>query len=213
MRSSTRVEAPGFPVVSDELRSSKVLRAAAQIFLERGFRATGLQDIADAAGVTYAAVADKYGNRETIFRLIVDAEVHAMRMPYLEAIPAFESTLEAARFAAERQHMLMTRTILPRLAYLVMAETEHVPEIADTLITNDGTEMSQALGEFAMQALIIKGLIKPDTNVPFAVRQFFGMLNQAFNHEHIITGKPIADLHEYMEDCVQWFVSRYGTSL
>ncbi|MEO0366984.1 MAG: helix-turn-helix domain-containing protein [Pseudomonadota bacterium] len=210
MRNSARVATPGFPVVSEELRDNEVLRAAAQIFLERGFRATRLQDIADAAGVSYAEVADRYGNRETIFRLIVDAEVSAMRMPFVEAIPTFETTLDAARFAAERQHLLMTRTILPRLAHLVMAETEQVPEIADTLLTNDGREMSQAVGEASMQALIMRGLIREDTNVPFAVRQFYGMLNQAFNHEHIITGKPIPDLHEYMEDCVQWFVSRYG---
>ncbi|MEL6368529.1 MAG: TetR/AcrR family transcriptional regulator [Pseudomonadota bacterium] len=210
MRNKARVEEGKLPILSEELASNDVLRTAAELFLDKGLAASKLVDIADAAGVSYAEVFDQYGNRETIFRLIVDHEVTAMRTPFIEAIPKFETAIAAARFAAQRQHVLMTRTILPRLAQLVITEAETLPEIRDTLLTPDGQELIQAVGEFSMRGLQIRGLIKQDIDVSIAVRQFYGLINQAFNHEPMLTGKQIDNLDEYIEDCCQWFVSRYG---
>ncbi|MEL6216433.1 MAG: hypothetical protein AAFQ99_12250, partial [Pseudomonadota bacterium] len=63
---------------------------------------------------------------------------------------------------------------------------------------------------FSMRGLQMRGLIKHDIDVSIAVRQFYGLINQAFNHEPMLTGKQIDNLDEYIEDCCQWFVSRYG---
>lgn len=210
MVSDPRVPAEQLLLLSDELRNNMMLRAAAETFLRQGIAATRLSDIARAANMSHSYLFELYGSREAMLRIILDAESDAVYRPMMEAISRFKTPLEAVRFGIRRRCVFMTDTILPRLSRMVRNESKHLPEIADTLLTTDGKEISQAIGERLLQKLIMQGLFRPEINVEFAARQFLGMVDQAFGPETRLTGQPLEKFDEYLEDCAAMFVERYG---
>jgi len=60
----------------DEVRS-RVLRAAGQVFAERGFTAATLDQVAAAAGFTKGAVYSNFGSKDELFLALMQAEVAA----------------------------------------------------------------------------------------------------------------------------------------
>lgn len=210
MVSDPRAPAEQLLLLSDELQNNKILRAAAETFMQQGIAATRLGDIARAANMSHSRLFELYGSREDLLRIILDAESDAVYRPMMEAISSFKTPLEAVRFGIRRRCVFMTDTILPKLSRMVRNESKHLPEIADTLLTTDGKELSQAVSERLMQKLIIRGLFRPDINVEFAARQFLGMVDQAFGPESRLTGQPIEKFDEYLDDCAAMFVERYG---
>jgi AcrR family transcriptional regulator len=57
---------------------ARILDVAASIFLERGFADTSMQQIADAAGVTKAALYYHFDSKEELFAVVVQSGVNAL---------------------------------------------------------------------------------------------------------------------------------------
>jgi AcrR family transcriptional regulator len=71
-----------------ERRRPLVLDAALRLFVEHGYRATSMQAIADAAGVTKPVVYECYPSKEKLFRALIEREEERLLHGILAALPA-----------------------------------------------------------------------------------------------------------------------------
>ena len=190
-------------------RESAILAAALRLFLERGYRDTTISRIASACRLTPAEVHRRFGSKSDVLGLLIDREIEAARAPYARGLPHFESALDAARFIANHHRTAVESSPLPALTRIAIEAREHDPTLVGLFETSDGREQGHAYGEHVLETLIERGLFRR-CDVPTAVRQMQGMLNQALYIEPRALGRPLSDLDEYIEACVQAFCTLYA---
>ncbi|MEL6869005.1 MAG: TetR/AcrR family transcriptional regulator [Pseudomonadota bacterium] len=188
---------------------SRILEAATTQFLKTGYARTSTAAIARTAGVDRRTVLELFGDKEALFRLIIDREAERTRAPVADGVPMFATAMEAVQFLADHRRDIMKTTIIADLGRIVAHEARENPEIADVFRTYDGREQSQALCEHVFTEWIAHGLFRP-FDVPIATRQFHGMLNQAFLFEPRIIGRDIDNLDDYLQSCCEWFCKEYA---
>jgi AcrR family transcriptional regulator len=71
-----------------EVTSERILAAAERLFLERGFRAAGVSDIADAAGFTTGAIYSSFGGKDDLFLAVYRRKAQAQEASWRAAITA-----------------------------------------------------------------------------------------------------------------------------
>jgi AcrR family transcriptional regulator len=79
---------PRAPHLGPERRRPLVLDAALRLFVERGYRATSMEAIAAAAGVTKPVVYECYPGKEELFRALLEREEERLLSAVLAALPA-----------------------------------------------------------------------------------------------------------------------------
>lgn len=121
-------------------RPGEIIAAALEVFSERGFAATRLDDVAKRAGLSKGALYLYFETKEDLFRAVV-SEAVAANLAHLEkAVQAdlpFEETLRAgltllaSRLASDRR--------ISGVVKLVIAESRAMPELAriwhDTVVS------------------------------------------------------------------------------
>lgn len=115
-----------------EARPAELIAAALDLFAERGFAATKIEDVAQRAGVTKGTVYLYFESKEDLF----EAVVHETIVRELERAEQFvESHSGSARELLETYlrgwWKTMGETQLAALAKLIMAESASFPELAD----------------------------------------------------------------------------------
>lgn len=104
---STAKATPSLGVASHTAAQSRVIEAALLLFAEHGIGGTSLQMIADAIGVTKAAVYHQYNTKEEI----VLAVAHEIMAPLEAAVSAAE---------AERSHVRACETLIAEMIALAV---------------------------------------------------------------------------------------------
>lgn len=66
------------PIDSDASLADRILRHASRLFAERGWAATSLREIAEAAGCTKPALYYHWGNKEALFTACIRSETDAL---------------------------------------------------------------------------------------------------------------------------------------
>ncbi len=128
-----------------EARPGEILASALDSFVERGFEATRLEDIARRAGCTKGTIFLYYENKAELFK----AAVREAMVPVMQAA---EHTVEGHHGSVRdllesllRQRWdRMTRTSLSGLPKLMFAEAEKFPELA-RFYHNEVTHRTHAL--------------------------------------------------------------------
>jgi AcrR family transcriptional regulator len=126
----TRVQAPRWHRRKEQ-RPGEILAAALEQFVERGYAATRLEDVARRAGVTKGTMYRYFDSKTDLFRAVVRSSV----VPQIEA---FERTITESR--GDSSELLtcfangwmeaIYRTPVAGLAKLVTAEAGNFPELA-----------------------------------------------------------------------------------
>ena len=114
-----------------EARPGEIAAAALAMFVEKGFAATRLEDVAARAGVSKGTVYLYFESKDALFKAAIDAAM----MPAIEAAEALAN--EAGRSAAdllrcfvEGWWRMVGSTALGGLPKLLVAESGNFPEIA-----------------------------------------------------------------------------------
>jgi AcrR family transcriptional regulator len=96
----------------------RILDAAGELFLERGYGATVLPDIAAKAGVSVQSIYFIYGNKRTLLKELVDTSIAGDDQPIATMDrPWFREAMAARTAAAHlRAHVAGTASILERVA-------------------------------------------------------------------------------------------------
>ncbi|HTO53186.1 MAG TPA: TetR/AcrR family transcriptional regulator [Myxococcota bacterium] len=139
MRSPLRTN-PGRVRPTSEERRSQILREAARCFGTRGFRGTTTRDVANAVGITEAALYRHFASKEAIYAAILDA-----RTTVPSAIDAVEP------FAKARDDL----QVFTRLALAVLQSVESDPSFLRLLLYSalEDHEMARPFYETRMRRL------------------------------------------------------------
>lgn len=196
-----------------------ILTAAFRLFLDRGFAATTIEDVAEAAGVSKQTVYAHFGGsdegvKDALFQQMVEAQVGQRDEPAhpLAATMATTDDLETdlRTFARWHLHLVMTPDLL-RLRRMLIGEAARFPKLARSWYTNGP---AQSFGMFAewFTALHERGLLHvPD---PMLAAQTFNwlVLSTPLNEAMALGDSPptAADLDSYADEAVRVFLAAYA---
>jgi AcrR family transcriptional regulator len=115
-----------------EARPAEIMAAGLDIFAERGFAATRLDDVAERAGVSKATIYLYFESKADLFAAIV-RDIASPRFEEMEALlDAYEGPSAAlVDFVIEKFREIATQTQLPSLAKIILSEAKNFPEIRD----------------------------------------------------------------------------------
>lgn len=122
-----------------EARPAEISAAALELFVEKGFSATRLDDVAERAGVSKGTVYLYFANKEALFK----AAVEAAMLPAIEAAEALPALPDASAREMLRCFVfgwwqMIGSTTAGGIPKLLVAESGNFPEVArwfhDTLI-------------------------------------------------------------------------------
>ena len=185
-----------------------IVEAAANLFLERGFGAVSMDDLAEAAGVARRTLYNQFASKEEIFREMlvrVSRQLEDAFPPGVETQGDVEAVLR-----------LIARVILELhknpdyLGFfrMVVAEGRQFPWIAEAFaaVIDPQTE------RFAryLDHLVAMGVLTcRDTTL--AAHQFFGMLNEFALWPWMLGRKSLGvPADNIVEEAVQMFLTHYG---
>src|SRR5215831_11621985 len=140
-----------------EARPAELLDAALEVFVERGYAATRLEDVARRAGITKGAMYHYFENKEALFKAMIRAKV-------VENIAAIEQIVQDFQGSArDMLQMLMTRwweRVVEGpsggIAKLVVGEAGSFPEIA-TFFYEEVMQRNTRMFEHAMKIGMARG--------------------------------------------------------
>lgn len=114
-----------------EARPSELLAAALALFVERGFAATRLEDVANCAGVSKGTLYLYYENKEALFKAVI-AEGIVPVIAENEAIAARHTgtTFELLEILLDNWWQKIGQTAYSGIPKLVVAEARNFPELA-----------------------------------------------------------------------------------
>lgn len=155
-----------------EARPGEIAAAALELFVERGFAATRLDDVAARAGVSKGTLYLYFESKEALFK----AAIEAAMTPAVEAAEALAN--EAARPAAELLRCFVAgwwamvgSQALGGLPKLLVAESGNFPEIARWFHESMIRRAQKAMARI-IEMGIARGEFRP-TDAQIAARIFF----------------------------------------
>ena len=152
-----------------EARPGEIVAAALEVFVERGFAATKLADVARRAGVTKGTVYLYFDSKEALFKAVV-------RETLLPVIEQGEAVAQAFTGSARELFARLARdywrligeTRLAGIPKLMMAEAANFPELA-RFYYEEVVRRGQRLMASVLERGIANGEFRP-VHVPSAVR-------------------------------------------
>jgi AcrR family transcriptional regulator len=128
---------------------AKILAAAEQLFAEHGFAGVGIRQIAAAAGVNGAMIHYYFGNKESLYRAIIENAAATVRELIAEAISGATSLEERlTRFVKAYAGYLFGHPHLARiLSREMLAGGKHIMEIIPKYATTNYGMLREAMTE------------------------------------------------------------------
>lgn len=173
----------------------RIVAAAHELFLEQGYGATSLQEVAERAGVAVQTIYFVFGNKRTLLKAVVDTTIAGDDEPIpIMQRPWFREALDATTAEDQlRLHVHGTRKILDRTAPITrVVETAMAidPEVAalwpldgDTgsrPLSPDTTWPPRFLGHLAAaHALVTKPGARDGVTAERAADLLYGLLSPA----------------------------------
>ncbi|MFF2778527.1 TetR/AcrR family transcriptional regulator [Streptomyces sp. NPDC058052] len=158
----------------------RILEAARELFVERGYGATMLQDVATQAGVAVQTIYFVFGNKRNLLKELVDLAIAGDQEPVATMDrPWFREALAAETSDAHlRAHVRGTREILERVApILKMVDTAALadPEVAG--VWHQDEDPRFAVHATAATALMAKPGARPGVPAEKAADVLFCVLS------------------------------------
>ena len=129
----TRLYPAGRPTSAElDRRKAKVMEVATALFVQNGFAATSLVDIAKGAGVATRTLYQHFGDKEAIFLEVVSARESGAVFPppsIAGAATPFDAMMQIARYVSEVS--LRPRSV--ELMQLMVAESRRFPQFMKRL--------------------------------------------------------------------------------
>ncbi|MEV4111560.1 helix-turn-helix domain-containing protein [Nonomuraea sp. NPDC049695] len=159
---------------------AKIVAAARELFLEHGYGATNLQDVADRAGVAVQTIYFVFRNKRALLKELVDTTIAGDDEPIATMDRPWFREARAAATAADqlRQHVHGTRLILDRvasIAKLLETAAANDPEIATMWPTGEDPRFT--VQSAAAQALVAKPGARPGLSAAMAADLLYCLLS------------------------------------
>ncbi|GIG67001.1 TetR/AcrR family transcriptional regulator [Phytomonospora endophytica] len=157
----------------------RMLAAARDLFVEHGYGATALQDVADRAGVAVQTIYFTFGTKRALLKEVVDVAIAGDDEPVATMDRAWFREALAAPSAAEQigLHVAATATILARVAAITKvlnAAAATDPEISAAW--PQGVDPRYTVQLAAAEALVAKPGARPGLTAEEAADVLYGVL-------------------------------------
>ncbi len=167
-----------------------IVDAGYRLFLNKGYHATSMREIADEVGLSLGAAYNHFHGKEDIFVSILKE-----RHPFLQILPVMQAargdTVEALVHdaAARMIEILEQRQDVLNLMFIELVEFEgkHVPELFELLFP--------PLVEFAQRFAQARGPLRP-IPLPVILRAFIGLFFSYFITEKLIGSQLPPEMKE-----------------
>lgn len=194
-----------------------ILAAAEQLFPEKGFLGTSMDDVAATASVSKQTVYAHFGSKEALFVAVVEGMTGAAVDEHRSRIERRSELLPIADylygFAVEQLSIVMTPALL-RLRRLVIAEVDRFPELGAALHRNGPGRSIDRLAA-AFSNYVARGQLRLGD-----ARQAAGFFNwlvmggptndAMFLGEAAIASRDHYEAHAH--ECVRIFLAAYGAT-
>ncbi|MER7012477.1 helix-turn-helix domain-containing protein [Saccharopolyspora sp. NPDC000359] len=159
---------------------ARMLRAAAELFVERGYGATPLQEIADRAGVAVQTIYFTFRNKRNLLKEVVDTAIAGDDEPVATVDRQWFRDALAAETAADhlRAHVAGTRQVLERVAEIV--EVLRVAAAVDAEVVElwpKGEDPRYVVHAEAAKSLVTKPGARPGLDADEAADILFALLS------------------------------------
>jgi AcrR family transcriptional regulator len=174
-------------VSTEVLRSNdRILKKALELFSEKGYDATSVREICEAAGITKPTLYHFYGSKEGVYRAIVDGALMRFQSDVIRSLGG-DGSLRDRLVRMARTYVEGTLRE-PDLARFVMALIHNSPRSAPaTDLVGFYQTILDALAA-ALDGAVSGGELRPGrTDVRLLV--FMGALGEAM-HGHLLVGQP-----------------------
>jgi TetR/AcrR family transcriptional regulator len=184
-----------------ETRSSdRILFKALELFSSRGYDATSVREICEAAEITKPTLYHFYGSKEGVYRALVDGALHGFRREIVGALDAHSSTVERLK-AVARGYFASART-QRELSRFIFSLAHSRPTSAPATDFPRFYEEVVGLVARAVDDGVARGELRPGpTDIRMLV--YMGALGEAVCG-YILTGRPelTDDLADALVDTV-----------
>lgn len=190
----------------------RIIAAAHELFLEQGYAAATVQQIADRADVAWQTVYSVFGSKPAILSAVFDvavagddAPVAVSDRPFVRAINQAQAPSEKARIFAEHLREAGARTA--GVLSVIEAAAAADPDIAalwDKLQGQRLTGMTQAAAQFAASGVLNPGL------TPAAAADVLWLLTGPWAYRALVTdrGWNLDDYQQWLAETLQALVLR-----
>jgi AcrR family transcriptional regulator len=116
-----------------EVRAADILNAALDMFVENGFAATRLEDIAERAGVSKGTLYLYFESKEALFKAVIRETIVPVVERAEQQVEAFSgSSRDLLALSLRGWWSALSETRMTGLPKLVLAEATNFPEVART---------------------------------------------------------------------------------
>jgi AcrR family transcriptional regulator len=152
-----------------DARPGELTAAALELFVEKGFAATRLDDVAKRAGVSKGTLYLYFESKEELFKAVVREGIVAKLGEAEELIDSFRGTsADLLREMLHRWWLELGATRLAGITKLMMAEAGNFPELA-RFYHEEVIQRANAMLSYAMKRGIASGEFR-EINLDYAAR-------------------------------------------
>ena len=131
--------------------STLIIDAARDLFLERGFAATSMDTVAQAAGVSKATVYAQFGSKAQLFAAMVEREGEQQTLA-LNSLPDGATTEVLQHFGRVAAELLLSHHVVA-MQRIVTSEATRTPGIGDLFFINGPEHLIDTLAAFLDRAM------------------------------------------------------------
>jgi AcrR family transcriptional regulator len=137
------------PKADDPVTRAKILTAAEELFAGRGFAGAAVRDIAAGAGVNPAMIHYYFGNKEGLYRAVLETAAAKVRSLIVESTASGDSARERlTRFVSSYADYVLSHPTLSRILYREMlAGGKHLRAVAQKYASANYRLAREAIAE------------------------------------------------------------------
>jgi AcrR family transcriptional regulator len=183
----------------------RILKSAIELFSKRGYDATSVREICEAAGITKPTLYHFYGSKEGVYRALVEGALTRFKADMLSALASPGSLRDQLTCMARAY--VDAAVSAPELARFLMALIHNPPHSAPATDFVGFYHGILAEAAKALDAGVARGEIAPGpTEMRLLV--FMGALGEAM-HGYLLSGRPELT-HELADRLVDVVVGGWG---
>ena len=192
-------------------KRTAILDAAKKLFLESGYSATGMTEIAKLADVSTATLYKYFRSKDILFGEIIDRSTENLDMD-LGKLTIDPTLIDNAYMTANRLLKSFLDSDLPSLMRVVIAEAFLSPELASSTFDRLAQKW-YGPSQKIMDELVRVGIARPHDTARSA-RFLIGMIKESFIWPSLFgmeTDTSRETRHSAMREIVAVFMTHYGT--
>ncbi len=185
----------------EEDTRQRILRGAAQVFAEKGYKGATTQAIADAAGVNEVTLFRHFGTKQNLFRTLI-----AGQSPLSSVRQALESELTGdyrTDLLTMGRHFMAAMLRQRKEILMSLCAAEQLPELGEA-IGQMPAQLRRALGGYFREQMARGAMREMDAEM--AAQAFFGMFFAFSISQSLIGELPVSE-EAIVEQFVEIFVA------